>query len=28
MIHLDGEPQMMGKEIEIMVNPLNLSILV
>lgn len=28
LIHLDGEPQMMGKEIEIMVNPLNLSILV
>jgi diacylglycerol kinase (ATP) len=28
MVHLDGEPQMMGKEIEIMVNPLNLSILV
>ena len=28
VIHLDGEPQIMGKEIEIMVNPLNLSILV
>lgn len=28
MVHLDGESQVMGKEIEIMVNPLNLSILV
>ncbi|HXI00456.1 MAG TPA: diacylglycerol kinase family protein [Sphingobacteriaceae bacterium] len=28
VVHLDGEAQIMGKEIEIMVNPLNLSILV